>query len=179
MWTETFGLSRRQSSQRPRDGHERVEQPSNLRRQALSTLHEGLKKGEQNGPDLQLQGQDIAPSEHIKLLGVTLDSKMKFHQHVARMTAKATRQCLAIKRLRGVRPKQVRQLYNATVTPIMDYCASAWYGAGKWGTLTLLRNMEKVQRIGAQAIILSFRATALTVKPRQVSKARSPGYRER
>ncbi|KAG9513247.1 hypothetical protein KCU93_g10112, partial [Aureobasidium melanogenum] len=121
------------------------------------------KEGEQNGPDLQLQGQDIVPSEHIKLLGVTLDSKMKFHQHVARMTAKATRQCLAIKRLRGVRPKQVRQLYNATVTPIMDYCASAWYGPEKWGTLSLLRNMEKVQRIGAQAIILSFRATALTV----------------
>jgi len=45
----------------------------------------------------------------------------------------------------------------------MDYCASAWYGPGKWGTLSLLRNMEKVQRIGAQAIILSFRATALTV----------------
>jgi hypothetical protein len=121
------------------------------------------KEGEQNGPDLQFQGRDIAPSEHIKLLGVILDSKMKFHQHVARMTAKATRQCLAIKRLRGVRPKQVRQLYNATVTPIMDYCASAWYGPGKWGNLSLLRNMEKVQRIGAQAIILSFRATALTV----------------
>jgi ribonuclease HI len=86
---------------------------------------------------------------------------MKFHQHVARMTAKAMKQCLAIKRLRGVRPKQVRQLYNATVTPIMDYCASAWYGPGKWGTTSLLRDMEKVQRIGAQAIILSFRATAL------------------
>jgi hypothetical protein len=79
------------------------------------------------------------------------------------VTAKAIRQCLAIKRLRGVRPKQVRQLYNATVTPIMDYCASTWYGPGKWGTLSLLRSMEKVQRIRAQAIILSFRATALTV----------------
>ncbi|KAI4732297.1 hypothetical protein E4T50_17119 [Aureobasidium sp. EXF-12298] len=84
------------------------------------------EEGKQTGPDLQFQGQDITPSEHLKLLGVTLDSKMKFHQHVARMTAKATRQCLAIRRLRGVRPKQVRQLYNATVTPIMDYCASAW-----------------------------------------------------
>lgn len=121
------------------------------------------EEGEQTGPDLQFQGQDIAPSEHLKLLGVTLDSKMKFHQHIARTTAKATRQCLAIRRLRGVRPKQVRQLYNATVTPIMDYCASAWYGPEKWGTLSLLRNMERVQRIGAQAIILSFKATALTV----------------
>jgi hypothetical protein len=31
----------------------------------------------------------------------------------------------------------------------MDYYASAWYGLGKWGTLSLLRNIEKVQRIRA------------------------------
>ena len=128
-----------------------------------------IEEGQQDGPDLQFQGQDIKPSEHIKLLGVTLDSKMKFHQHVARVTAKAMKQCLAIKRLRGIRPKQVRQLYNATVTPIMDYCASAWYGPEKWGTTSLLRDMEKVQRIGAQAIILSFRATALAVAQAEAS----------
>lgn len=37
------------------------------------------EESEQTGPDLQFQGQDIAPSKHLKLLGVTLDSKMKFH----------------------------------------------------------------------------------------------------
>jgi hypothetical protein len=62
-----------------------------------------------------------------------------------------------------IRPKQVRQLYNATVTPIMDYCASAWYRPKKWGTLSLLRNMERVQRIGAQAIVLASKAVALKV----------------
>lgn len=113
------------------------------------------------GPELQFQGQNITSSKHLKLLGVALDSRMKFHQHVATVTAKATRQCLAIRRLRGVRPKQVRQLYNATVTPIVDYCASAWYGPEKWGTISLLRNMERVQRIGARAVVLASKATAL------------------
>ena len=51
----------------------------------------------------------------------------------------------------------------------MDYCASAWYGPEKWGTTSLLRDMEKVQRIGAQAIILSFRATALAVAQAEAS----------
>jgi hypothetical protein len=88
---------------------------------------------------------------------------MKFHQHVARVTAKATRQCLAIRCLQGVWPKQVRQLYNATVTPIMDYYASAWYRPEKWGTLSLLRNTQKEQRIGAQAVVVSSKATALKV----------------
>jgi hypothetical protein len=72
------------------------------------------------GPEPQSQGQSSTSSKHLKLLGVTLDSKTKSHQHVAIVTAKATRQCLAIRRLRGMRRKQVRQLYNATFTPIMD-----------------------------------------------------------
>jgi hypothetical protein len=80
------------------------------------------------------------------------------NSRVARVIAKATRQCLAIKRLRGFRPKQVRQLYNATVTFIVDYCASAWYGPERCGTVSLLHDMHRVQCIGAQAIILSFKA---------------------
>jgi hypothetical protein len=44
----------------------------------------------------------------------------------------------------------------------MDYCASAWYGPEKWGTTSLLRDMEKVQCIGAQAILLPFRATGMS-----------------
>jgi hypothetical protein len=107
------------------------------------------------GPELQFQGQGITSSKHLILLGVPLDSKTKSHQHVATVTAKATRQCLAIRRLRGMRPKQVRQLYNATVTSIRDYCASAWYGPEKWGTTSLPRNLERVQRIGAQAVVLA------------------------
>jgi hypothetical protein len=53
------------------------------------------------GPELRFQGQDITASADVKLLGVTLDSKMKFQQHVATVTARATRQCLAIRRLQG------------------------------------------------------------------------------
>jgi hypothetical protein len=133
-------------------------------------IHFTRRKGvEQEGPKLHFQGQDILPSKSVKLLGVTLDEKMKFSQHVAAVTAKATKQCLAIRRLRGVRPKQVRQLYNATVAPIMDYCASAWYGPAKWGTLSLLHDMEKVQRIGAQAVVLAFRPTSLQVAQAEAS----------
>lgn len=43
----------------------------------------------------------------------------------------------------------------------MDYCASAWYGPEKWGTISLLRHMERVQRIGARAVVLASKATAL------------------
>jgi hypothetical protein len=59
------------------------------------------ENGGHEGPELQFQGQDITASADVKLLWVTLDSKMKFQQHVATVTARATRQCLAIRCLQG------------------------------------------------------------------------------
>jgi ribonuclease HI len=127
------------------------------------------KQAEQHGPHLQFQGHDVPPSEEVKILGVTFDKHMTFSQHVARVTAKATKQCLAIRRLRGVRPKQVRQLYNATVVPIMDYGASVWYGPGKYALTIHLADMDKVQRIGASAITLAFKSAALLVTQAEAS----------
>jgi hypothetical protein len=71
---------------------------------------------------------------HVKLLGITLDSMIKSYQHVTTVLDKATRECLVIKRLHGARPKQVRQLYHAAVTPVRNHCASMWYGRERWGT---------------------------------------------
>lgn len=45
--------------------------------------------------------------------------------HITKAITKAFKQCLAIKRLKGVRLRAIRQLYNAIVVPIIDYAASA------------------------------------------------------
>lgn len=55
----------------------------------------------------------------------------------------------------------MRQLYQATVTPITDYAASTWYGPGRLGVGKLVRHLERVQRLGAQAITGAFRIVAL------------------
>lgn len=74
---------------------------------------------------LRFQGREIHPSNTVKILGVVLDKKLKMEDHIAKATTKAFKQCLAIKRLKGVRPRAMRQLYNAIVVPIIDYAASA------------------------------------------------------
>lgn len=50
---------------------------------------------------------------------------MTFKQHIAKVASKATNQRLAIKRLRGIKPEQARQLYTAIVASILDYSATA------------------------------------------------------
>ncbi len=69
----------------------------------------------------------IAPQESLKLLGVTLNQQLRMKEHVSNSAAKAIQRCLAIKRLRGIKPKAMRQLYSTAVTSITDYAASVWY----------------------------------------------------
>lgn len=94
---------------------------------------------------------------------MVLDKKLKMDNHVAKVTTKAFKQCLAIKRLKGVRPRAIRQLYNATVVPITDYAASAWYGPSMYGVGRLLSMVDRVQRLGAQIITRAFKKVALPV----------------
>ena len=78
-----------------------------------------------------------------------------------RVTARAKKQCLVSRRLRSVRPEQMRQLYNATATLGMDYCTSDWFGPSRWVTISLLRDMDRLQRVRAQAVALVRRTISL------------------
>lgn len=103
---------------------------------------------------LTFQGQEIQLSQAVKILIVTLDKKLQMRDHIARATTNVMKQCLAIKRLKGMRPRAMRQLFNATVTPITDYAALCWYGPNMVG---------RVQWLGAQVITRAFKTVALPV----------------
>ncbi|TKA24535.1 hypothetical protein B0A49_13679, partial [Cryomyces minteri] len=105
----------------------------------------------------------IRPQGKIKILGVTMDSALRMDAHVERVTTSATKKCLALGRLRGIRPKQMRQLYRSVVIPTMDYAVSTWYATGRRGTARLVHELDKVQRLGAQAIVGAFRSVSLEV----------------
>jgi len=51
----------------------------------------------------------IAPKRTVKILGVTLDSGLSMNEHVSKAVAKATGKCMALRKIRGVRPAQMRQ----------------------------------------------------------------------
>jgi hypothetical protein len=91
------------------------------------------------GTELRFSGQDITASADVKLLGVTLDSKMKFQQHVATVTARATRQCLAIRRLQG----SGRSKSDNCITPQLP---RSW-------TTALLRGIDR--RNGARSLFFA------------------------
>lgn len=66
----------------------------------------------------------IALKQSVKILGVTLDSGLSMNEHVSKAVSKAIRKCIALRKIRGIRLVQMRQMYAAAVVPATDYAAS-------------------------------------------------------
>jgi len=51
----------------------------------------------------------------------------KVEEHFANKAEKAYKAALALERLQALKPSSMRQLFSATVAPVMDYGSPIWY----------------------------------------------------
>lgn len=124
-----------------------------------------LNKGSQT--PLTMDNASIIPKTEVKLLEVILDRKLTFKDHVVEKAAyKGTVAALALKRLKGLRPKAVRQLFTSTVTSVSNYASSVWLSSISEKTRALF---DRIQRIGAQAILGIFKSVALPIAEAEAS----------
>jgi hypothetical protein len=71
-----------------------------------------------------MDGNTINPSTTAKLLGVIFDHELRWKEHVQQAVKRATKVNIALGGLRQLRPEQMRQLYEACVTPVVDYAST-------------------------------------------------------
>jgi len=57
---------------------------------------------------LIVKKEEIRPRTEIKILGVILDQALRYKLHVARASKRGTRIALALKRIKGLRPKTAK-----------------------------------------------------------------------
>ena len=55
-----------------------------------------------------------------------MDAKLKYKEHLARAASKGLEAVLELKRLKGLSPATARQLFTATVAPVVDYASNVW-----------------------------------------------------
>jgi ribonuclease HI len=121
-------------------------------------IHLTRKKTEHSKGQLIIQGTTITPGTTAKLLGVVLDNELRWKPHVQQVLKRATRVNTALGGLRYLRPGQMRQLYQACVTPIVDYASTVWHSPPK--DKMHLRALNTVQRTALIRILSAFRSTA-------------------
>src|SRR5437667_3260149 len=76
-----------------------------------------------------IKGETIIPKETANILGVLMDSRLRYKRHIANAMTKGLLAAMALKRLRLVSPSTARQLFGATVVPVMDYASNVWMHA--------------------------------------------------
>ncbi|KAI2811952.1 transcriptional regulator family: Zinc finger, CCHC-type [Aspergillus niger] len=107
-----------------------------------------------------IKGQTVEPKDHVKILGVLMDTSLKYKEHIARAASKGLEAVMELRRLRGLSPSTARQLFKSTVAPVVDYASNVWMHAFK---NKATGPINRVQRVGAQAIVGTFLTVATSV----------------
>ena len=107
-----------------------------------------------------VKGKTVVPEPTAKILGVILDSELRYKSHIARTATKGLKAALALKRLRMLSPSSARQLFSATVAPVLDYASNVWMHAAKGLAMAML---NRAQKVGAQAITGTFRTVSVAI----------------
>ena len=106
----------------------------------------GLKR--KNTLCLNIKGQLITQSEHVKLLGVTIDNSLKFDTHVQSICKKANQKLYAFGRLRPyLGSDKSKLLLNAVVLSNFSYCPLIWLFCSKTANNDINRTHKRALRI--------------------------------
>ena len=113
-----------------------------------------------------VKGEPISPTRKAKILGVIMDSELRFEEHIASAATNGLKAAMALKRLRMTSPSTARRLFGATVTPVVDYASNIWHHACGNSAMAAL---NRVQKVGAQAITGMFRTVATVIGEAEAS----------
>ena len=86
----------------------------------------------------------IPNCEEIELVGITMDNKLKFEKHIAKICRKVSQQTAVLKRMRNILPFETRsKIYMCFIAPHFKYCSETWHFCNK----TTAAKLEKVTNV--------------------------------
>jgi Reverse transcriptase (RNA-dependent DNA polymerase) len=130
--------------------------------QKTAYVHFTRTDGRSDDEPLIVKGERAPPQQEVKILGVIMDSKLRYRAHMARTHTKGLQAAMALKRLRMISPATARRLFTATVIPVVDYACNVWSSVVTPGSIAEA-GLNRIQRIGAQAVTGVFRTVATAV----------------
>ncbi|KAI7758835.1 hypothetical protein LZL87_013818 [Fusarium oxysporum] len=107
-----------------------------------------------------IKGQAIIPKKSGKILGLVMDSELRYKEHVKEAATRGLRAAMCLRRLKLLTPRTARQLFVATVAPTMDYASNVWSHRRGWRET---RWLNEAQKMGAQAITGAFKTVSMAV----------------
>ena len=111
---------------------------------------------------IEVCGESIELSNEVKLLGITLDSKLTFNTHIDNITKKCIGTLFQCKRAIGptwgLSPKVCHWIDTAIIIPTLVYCSMVWIRA-----VENITNTKRLERV--QGMALKYMAGAMPSTP--------------
>ena len=116
--------------------------------------------------EILVNGHSVPTMSSVKLLGVTIDQKLHFGEHVEKICMKASRQINAIARIaKYLDTHTLRMMYNAFINSNFLYCANVWH----FGLYSNFFKLEKINKRALRVILKDYTSSY----PDLLVKARS------
>ena len=103
----------------------------------------------EHNTNLNLNGKIIRTSDSLKILGVTIDNKLNFNEHINDVCNKASQRVGVIMRLRNLIPTTAKlELFKSAILPYLTYCHLVWHFCRASDT----RRLERIQERRLRAV---------------------------
>ncbi len=119
---------------------------------------------------LTVAGKTIKPKDSAKHLGVYIDKRLTFKEHVEYAVGKGVKAAVVLMRVAntttGMSHKFVRRLFIGLVVPRMEYALPVWHnpvreGEGRrQGAVGVARKLSKPQRLACKDMAVGLRSTS-------------------
>ncbi|CAJ2505644.1 Uu.00g130380.m01.CDS01 [Anthostomella pinea] len=86
-------------------------------------IHSTRKPRETDNGPFTVKWAQVVP-KNAKTLGVVMDTQLRFKQHIVNAAPQGLEAAMALKRLTSISPATARQLFVATVSPVVDYASN-------------------------------------------------------
>ena len=100
-------------------------------------------------PSLKMEGNELKYSESVKLLGIVLDSRIKFGKQINKIQKEANERMCQMRALAcstwGCSPSTLRTLYMGYIRSVLEY------GADVWSSMVSQTNIKKLEVIQNKA----------------------------
>ena len=91
----------------------------------------------------------VVSTDCLKLLGVSMDRPLRFHDHISIIYKKSSQRVGVLMRLRNVLPTGTKlQIFKAAILPYLTYCHLVWHFCRASDS----RKLERVQERALRAI---------------------------
>jgi hypothetical protein len=114
---------------------------------------------------VRLGDTEKRPSPDVRVLGVWLDTKLRWSAHLREVQSKASAQTGALTRITtstwGASFCRARQVYSAVVRPALAYGAGIWHTPGTISAKGLAARLQPVQNKCLRTVAGAYRATPI------------------